>query len=73
MQTFVQRKIMRKRFREENYGQLYQCYPANEKLERTTEFVELFKIKNGRELTLFYLKIGILLSTDVFEKFVTVS
>ena len=64
---------MRNGLREENYGRLYQCYPANEEIERTTEFFELSKIKNGRELTLFFLKIGILLSTDVFEKFVTIS
>ena len=43
------------------------------KTERTKEIIQVFKIKNGEELTKFYLKIDVILLADIFEKFNKVS
>ena len=55
------------------FSQLKSDYPDNEEIERTTEKIKMFNIKNGEELTEIFLKSDVLLLTCVFEKFVKVS
>ena len=45
-------------------------YPHDEEIERTKQFINLFNIKSGKELTKFYLKCDVILLADVFEKLV---
>ena len=42
-------------------------------IQRTKEIIEIFNIKNGKELTELYLKSDVILLADVFEKFIKVS
>ena len=47
--------------------------PDDEEIERTTESIKIFKIRNGEEMTEIYLKSHVLLLACVFEKFIKVS
>ena len=47
--------------------------PDDEEIERTKEFINVFNIKNGEELTELYLKSDVILLADVFEKFIKIS
>ena len=47
--------------------------PDNEEIQRTTDIIERFNIKNGEELTEIYLKSDVLLLACVFEKFIEIS
>ena len=49
-----------------------QC-PDDDEIKRTKEIIKVFDIGNGEELTRLYLKSELILSADVFEKFVKVS
>ena len=47
--------------------------PDDSKIERTNQHFNLLDIKNGEELTRFYMKTDNILLVDVFEKFTKVS
>ena len=55
---------------EEYWSTLTQSYPSDDDIKRTQELIDKNKIKNGRELTMLYLKMDVLQLTDVFENFV---
>ena len=55
------------------FSKLKNKCPENEEIERTMDIIERFNIKNGEELTEFYLKSDVLLLACVFEKFIKVS
>ena len=59
--------------KENFFSKLKNGYPDDSERERTKEIIERFDIKNGEELTKLYLKSDVILSADVFEKFVNVS
>ena len=59
--------------REDFFSKLKNDYPDDEEIERTKEFIKLFNIKDGEELTKLYCKSDVILLADVFEKFVKVS
>ena len=59
--------------RESYYSKLTNGYPKEEEIERTNKIIEVFGVKNGRELTELYLKTDVILLADVFEKFIKVS
>ena len=55
----------------QNYwSTLTQSYPSDDDIKRTQELIDKNKIKNGREITMLYLKMDVLQLTDVFENFV---
>ena len=56
--------------KEDYWSTLTQCYPSDDDIKRTQELFDKNKIKNGRELTMLYLKMDVLQLTDVFENFV---
>ena len=56
--------------KEDYWSTLTQSYPSDDDIKRTQELIEKYKIKNGRELTMLYLKMDVLQLTDVFENFV---
>ena len=49
---------------------LKQSYPSDEEINCTLENIEKIKIKNGQELTMFYLQMDVLQLADVFENFI---
>ena len=53
--------------KEDYWSTLTQSYPSDDDIKRTQELIDKNKIKNGRELTMLYLKMDILQLTDVFE------
>ena len=55
---------------EDYWSTLTQSYPSDDDIKRTQELIDKNKIKNGRELTILYLKMDVLQLTDVFENFV---
>ena len=59
--------------KEDFFSELKLDYPDGEEIERTKQIIELFNIKNGKELTKLYLKSDVILLSDVFQKFVEVS
>ena len=56
--------------KEDYLSTLTQSYPSDDDIKRTQELFDKNKIKNGRELTMLYLKMDVLQLTDVFENFV---
>ena len=59
--------------KENFFSNLKSDYPDDDEIERTKEFIKLFNIKNGEELTRLYCKGDVILLADVFEKLVKVS
>ena len=45
----------------------------DEEIQRTKEIIEIFNIKDGKELIELYLKSDVILLADVFEKFIKIS
>ena len=56
--------------KEDYWSTLTQSYPSDDDIKRTQELIDKDKIKNGRELTMLYLKMDVLQLADVFENFV---
>ena len=56
--------------KEDYWSTLTQSYPSDDDIKRTQELIDKNKTKNGRELTMLYLKMDVLQLTDVFENFV---
>ena len=56
--------------KEDYWSTLTQSYPSDDDINRTQELIDKNKIKNGRELTMLYLKMDVLQLADVFENFV---
>ena len=56
--------------KEDYWSTLTQSYPSDDDIKRTQELIYKIKIKNGRELTMLYLKMDVLQLADVFENFV---
>ena len=59
--------------REDFFSKLKNDYPDDDEIERTREFIKIFNIKDGEELTKLYCKSDVILLADVMEKFVKVS
>ena len=59
--------------KEHFFSKLKNKCPDDEEIERTTDIIKRFNIKNGEELTQIYLKSDVLLLSCVFEKFIKVS
>ena len=59
--------------KEDFFSKLKNSYPDDEEIERTTENIEKFNIKDGEELTEIYFKSDVLLLACVFDKFIEVS
>ena len=59
--------------KESYYSKLTNSYPKDEEIERTDKIIDVFGVKNGKELTELYLKTDVILLADVFEKFINVS
>ena len=62
--------ILRK---EDFFSKLKNEYPDDGEIQRTKEIIEIFNIKKGKELTEINLKSDVILSADVFEKFIKLS
>ena len=56
--------------KEDYWSTLTQSYPSDDDIKRTQELIDKNKIKNGRELTMLFLKMDVLQLADVFENFV---
>ena len=56
--------------KEDYWSTLTQWYPSDDDMKRTQELIDKNKIKNGRKLTMLYLKMDVLQLADVFENFV---
>ena len=56
--------------KEDYWSTLTQSYTSVDDIKRTQELIDKNKIKNGRELTMLYLKMDVLQLADVFENFV---
>ena len=59
--------------KEDFFSKLKNEYPNDNEIERMKEFIEIFNIKDGGELTRLYCKSDVILLADTFEKFVKVS
>ena len=59
--------------KEDFFSKLKNKYPDDEEIQRTKEIIEIFNIKNGKELTELYLKSDVVLLADVLEKFIKIS
>ena len=56
--------------KEDYWSTLTQFYPSDDDIKRTQELIEKYKIRNGQELAMLYLKMDVLQLADVFENFV---
>ena len=56
--------------KDDYWSTLTQSYPSDDDIKRTQELIDKTNIKNGRELTMLYLKMDVLQLADVFENFV---
>ena len=59
--------------KEDFFGKLKNKCPYDEEIQRTKELIEIFNIKNGKELNELYLKSDVILLADVFENFIKIS
>ena len=59
--------------KEDCFSKLKNKSPDDEEIRRTMDIIELFNIKNGKELTEINLKCDVFLLTCVFENFIDVS
>ena len=59
--------------KEDFFSKLKNKCPDNEEKQQTKEIIEIFNIKNGKELGEIYLKSDVILLPDVFEKFIKIS
>ena len=59
--------------KEDFFSKLKNGCPSDDEIQETKGIIEIFDIKNGEELTKLYLKSGVILLADVFEKIVKVS
>ena len=59
--------------KEHFFSKLKNGYPNDEEIQRTTDIIKMFNIKNGEELTEIYLKSDVLLLACVSEKFIKAS
>ena len=59
--------------KEDFFSKLKNKCPYDEEIQRTKEIIEIFNIKDGKELTELYLKSDVILLADVFEKFIKIS
>ena len=59
--------------KEDFFSELKNKCPDDEEIQRTKEIIEIFNIKDGKELTELYLKSDVILLADVFEKFIKIS
>ena len=59
--------------KEDFFSKLKKKCRDDEEIEQIKEIIELFDIKNGKELTEIYLKSDVLLHACSFEKFIKVS
>ena len=53
--------------KDDYWSTLTQSYPSDDDIKRTQELIDKTNIKNGRELTMLYLKMDVLQLADVFE------
>ena len=58
---------------EDSFSKLKNICPDDEKIQKPTEFIEIFDIQSGEEITELYLKSDVILIADVFEKFNKIS
>ena len=56
--------------KEHFYSTLKQSYPPQQEIDRTFEIINRFDLKSGRELTLLYNTLDVLLLADIFENFI---
>ena len=56
--------------KDDYWSTLTQSYPSDDDIKRTQELIDKNNIKNGREITMLYLKMDVLQLADVFENFV---
>ena len=59
--------------KEDFWSTLKQESTPGEEINRTQEIITKFNIKNGHDLTMFYLLMDVLMLGDVFENFVKTS
>ena len=59
--------------KEDFFSKLKNGYPDDKEIQRTKEIIQIFDIKNGKELTELYLLSDVILLADVFEKFIKIS
>ena len=59
--------------KEDFFSKLKNKCPDDEEIQRTKEIIEIFNIKDGKELTELYLKSDVFLLADVFENFIKIS
>ena len=59
--------------KEDFFSKLKNKCPNDEDIQRTKEIIEIFSIKNGKELTELYLKSDVILLADIFEKIIKIS
>ena len=67
------KKLVHNLKKEVFFSKLKNKCPDYEEIQRTKEIIEIFNIKNGKELTEIYLKSDVILLADVFEKFIKIS
>ena len=62
------KKPVNKLKKENFFSKLKNKCPDDDEIERTREIIKVFDIKDGEELTQFYLKSDVILLADIFEK-----
>ena len=55
------------------FSKLKNKCPDDKEIQRTKEIINIFNIKDGKELAELYLKSDVILLADVFEKFIRIS
>ena len=69
---FTSRNLHQKlQLKKEGYwSTLTQSFVSDKDIERTNSIIKKYKLTNGQQLTMLYLKLGVLLLADVIENFV---